>query len=87
MGAVEEQTFVPPPLFDCGRCEQVYWHKQERKKTSFSFHPMQFIVCPLCGNKRCPMATDHRLTCTRSNAPNQPGSDHYFLDSWPEVVE
>jgi len=33
-----------------------------------------FIVCPDCGNKRCPRATDHSLTCTDSNDPGQPGS-------------
>jgi hypothetical protein len=33
-----------------------------------------FVVCSTCGNKRCPHATDHRLTCTNSNAMGQPGS-------------
>ena len=33
-----------------------------------------FIVCPKCGNKRCPQATDHTLECTNSNEPGQPGS-------------
>jgi len=33
-----------------------------------------FIVCPTCGNKRCPKATDHNLTCTQSNELGQPGS-------------
>lgn len=32
------------------------------------------IVCVVCGNKRCPKATDHTLACTGSNEPNQPGS-------------
>ncbi|TAL00368.1 MAG: hypothetical protein EPO08_13890 [Rhodospirillaceae bacterium] len=32
------------------------------------------IVCPDCGNKRCPKASDHRLACTASNAPGQLGS-------------
>lgn len=32
------------------------------------------IVCPDCGNKRCPHASDHRLECTRSNEPGQLGS-------------
>lgn len=27
-----------------------------------------------CGNKRCPKASDHRLACTNSNEPGQPGS-------------
>jgi hypothetical protein len=32
------------------------------------------VVCPECGNKRCPRATDHNLACTGSNEPGQPGS-------------
>lgn len=35
---------------------------------------VQMIVCPQCGNKRCPRASDHRNACTRSNDPGQPGS-------------
>jgi len=34
----------------------------------------QMILCPTCGNKRCPHATDHRLACTSSNDPGQIGS-------------
>ena len=33
-----------------------------------------FIVCPDCGNKRCPKSTDHNLACTNSNESGQPGS-------------
>lgn len=36
------------------------------------FGPM--FLCPTCGNKRCPKATDHELECTGSNAPGQAGS-------------
>ncbi len=32
------------------------------------------IICPECGNKRCPHASDHTYACTDSNAPGQPGS-------------
>jgi hypothetical protein len=35
---------------------------------------MHMVVCSTCGNKRCPKAADHTLTCTRSNEPGQPGS-------------
>lgn len=35
---------------------------------------MRFVVCPECGNKRCPHANDHRNSCTGSNEPGQPGS-------------
>ncbi|SXG40099.1 Eaa1 [Klebsiella pneumoniae] len=35
---------------------------------------MRFVVCPDCGNKRCPRANDHRNACTGSNEPGQKGS-------------
>ena len=39
------------------------------------YHRMtRMIVCEICGNKRCPHGTDHRLECTNSNEPGQPGS-------------
>lgn len=25
------------------------------------------VLCPECGNKRCPKASDHHLACTKSN--------------------
>ena len=34
----------------------------------------RMIVCPTCGNKRCPKASDHTLACTGSNDPGQKGS-------------
>ena len=33
-----------------------------------------FIVCPVCGNKRCPKASNHGNDCAGSNKPGQPGS-------------
>lgn len=33
-----------------------------------------FVVCPSCGNKRCPAASDHRFACTGSNESGQFGS-------------
>jgi hypothetical protein len=38
----------------------------------------KMILCPRCGNKRCPHANDHRNACTGSNDPGQPGSAYYF---------
>lgn len=32
------------------------------------------VVCPECGNKRCPRASDHNEGCTGSNEPGQVGS-------------
>jgi hypothetical protein len=34
----------------------------------------RMILCPDCGNKRCPKASNHRHQCTESNEPNQRGS-------------
>ena len=48
---------------DCRRCAREQAEAHDR-----------MIVCPTCGNKRCPKATDHDLPCSGSNEPGQPGS-------------
>jgi hypothetical protein len=58
-----DEWFASSVVFDCERC---------REKASGDRDRM--IVCIECGNKRCPKASDHRLACTRSNAPGQAGS-------------
>lgn len=35
---------------------------------------MRMVLCPECGNKRCPRARHHDNACTGSNEPGQPGS-------------
>lgn len=35
---------------------------------------MRFVVCPDCGNKRCPRANNHANDCSGSNEPGQEGS-------------
>jgi hypothetical protein len=43
---------------------------------------MRMVLCPKCGNKRCPHANDHHNACTGSNEPGQPGSaypDHHGI--------
>ena len=45
---------------------------ESKYKEMFPFRPM--ILCSVCGNKRCPKATDHDLECTNSNEPGQKGS-------------
>jgi hypothetical protein len=51
---------------DCWRCE--------RDKAEGMFIRVRMILCPTCGNKRCPKANDHRNECTHSNEPGQKGS-------------
>ncbi|WP_246559853.1 hypothetical protein [Enterobacter hormaechei] len=48
-----------------------YWCRTCRPIT---LTDMRFVVCPECGNKRCPHANDHRNACTGSNEPGQEGS-------------
>lgn len=47
---------------------------------------MRFVVCPDCGNKRCPHANDHRNACTGSNEPGQDGSA-YPAEPQQEVTQ
>ena len=63
---------APPPPEREPRC----WCETCRPNT---LSDMRFIVCPDCGNKRCPKATHHDNACTNSNAPGQAGS------SWEHV--
>jgi hypothetical protein len=44
----------------------------------------RMILCPVCGNKRCPRATNHTNLCTNSNEPGQPGSrytNNFYIDT------
>lgn len=41
-----------------------------------TFADMRMVLCPICGNKRCPHATFHGNACTASNDPGQPGSSY-----------
>lgn len=54
---------------DCWRC-----FREECERDPAMVIRARFIVCPTCGNKRCPKASDHRLACTASNEPGQKGS-------------
>lgn len=60
----EELAVSYPAVPDC-------WCRTCRPVT---FTDSRFVVCPECGNKRCPHANDHRNACTGSNEPGQEGS-------------
>lgn len=44
-----------------------------RKIHGIPFAGTRMILCPGCGNKRCPHALDHRYQCTKSNELGQVG--------------
>jgi hypothetical protein len=60
----------------CRKCWEEANNKQARVVGDALWNPpgMPFIVCKICGNKRCPKATDHINECTKSNEFGQPGS-------------
>lgn len=55
----------------CHKCRHDYY--KENPPTSL-LPIMIMILCPICGNKRCPKASNHDHACTNSNADNQHGS-------------
>lgn len=59
---------------DCIRCDS---ERQERQREGGDFGGSlmrRMILCPECGNKRCPRASWHENACTGSNEPGQDGS-------------
>lgn len=62
----------PEDKSNCGNCHKCI--KEELTISDNVFIPLRMILCPECGNKRCPKASDHQLSCTKSNEPNQKGS-------------
>lgn len=61
------------PTSWCGNCH-VCLHGHFDKATGLPLSSMRMLVCPICGNKRCPKATDHENDCSGSNNPGQRGS-------------
>lgn len=64
---------VLPQLQATAEARQACWCETCRPIT---FSDMRMVICPTCGNKRCPHATFHGNACTGSNDPGQPGSSY-----------
>ena len=54
---------------DCITCEN-----DAKDRGDMPWYMRDFIVCPKCGNKRCPKASWHDNPCSGSNATGQVGS-------------
>jgi len=72
----------PPSPFEqnpanCG-CYSCIGNEPTREGSWLTIGMTRMIVCALCGNKRCPHGTDHRLDCTGSNEGNQAGSRYQY---------
>lgn len=62
----------------CANCHHTFADELRQRSDAndlrwFSITQHMYL-CPDCGNKRCPKATNHVLACTGSNTPGQAGS-------------
>lgn len=73
------------PAVVCGVSQQCWCHNCNKDVfvNGIPFSATRMILCPECGNKRCPKATDHNLACTNSNEPGQKGST---WENYPSFV-
>lgn len=79
-------TTMFPGAAGCQRCDEDRLARLVKKTGDWTQGFGGMIVCPECGNKRCPKATFHGNECTRSNKPNQPGSSYqYCCCDWAGV--
>lgn len=60
----EDESMVNRSGCDCQTCRPI------------TMNDMRMVLCSICGNKRCPHATNHVLACTNSNEPGQLGSSY-----------
>jgi hypothetical protein len=54
----------------CGRCHAC----RDANETPMQKLTRRMVLCPACGNKRCPQASDCTYACTGSNEPGQVGT-------------
>jgi len=66
----EKHMNFAPEQCECHRCIE----EKGLKVGPLPLSSVKMILCPACGNKRCPKANDHRNECSGSNEPGQPGS-------------
>lgn len=60
----------------CHQCRKEWQEGKDWREITVAGSFM--ILCPECGNKRCPKANSHHYDCTGSNEPNQPGSAYQY---------
>jgi Zn finger protein HypA/HybF involved in hydrogenase expression len=67
------KSILTQSLYDQQMSVECWCHRCCKEQTGYQ-HMFQMVLCPICGNKRCPKSSDHRLECSGSNEPNQKGS-------------
>jgi hypothetical protein len=60
---------------DCENCHKCLQGKTVKSgQFTLAVTNTRMILCPICGCKRCPKASNCALECTDSNKPGQTGS-------------
>lgn len=72
VGQHDAQPELPQACETQGRCG--HCHTCRPVSMANEGADMRMVLCPTCGNKRCPKANDCANACTGSNATGQPGS-------------
>ena len=63
------------PFCGCATCiEAVKQAELDATGDTLAYLCRYMVLCPTCGNKRCPKATHHGYECSGSNTPGQTGS-------------
>lgn len=76
------RSFPAPGMAGCGRCEDARLEaKAAASGNWYDALATGMMVCPECGNKRCPRAAWHGNACTGSNEPGQPGSAYPAINA------
>ena len=57
----------------CHVCDKINRNEIMSMGLSYLSLPVRMILCPICGNKRCPKAEYHAYKCTGSNDVGQVG--------------
>jgi predicted nucleic-acid-binding Zn-ribbon protein len=73
---------MPLTLCHCHKCKNVILAEldlsgktpSEQMQAMVELNVFIMILCPICGNKRCPHAANHDLNCSVSNDLGQTGS-------------
>ncbi|HAY44078.1 MAG TPA: hypothetical protein DCY59_11275 [Micrococcaceae bacterium] len=74
-------AYTPGEICECGTCS-IELQRVIKSTPGMTFADImngplnRMILCPGCGNKRCPRASNHDNECTKSNEAGQPGSDY-----------
>lgn len=83
--APSSMSFPMPGMAGCAGCEDERLKERAAETGNWwDAMPVGMMVCPECGNKRCPRAAWHDNECTGSDEPGQHGSNYRLPDTGEE---